>query len=126
MSGPEREDLRIRTKRFALRIIQLYPFLPHSTEAQVIGKQVLRSGTSVCAQYREGFRAKSNADFVNKLQGALQELEETGYWLELLIEAELVPAKRLQDLLQEAETLKAILVTIIRKVKQYPRDKGKE
>jgi four helix bundle protein len=63
---------------------------------------------------------------VNKLQGALQELEETGYWLELLIEAELVPAKRLQDLLQEAETLKAILVTIIRKVKQYPRDKGKK
>ena len=72
-----RQDLRKRTKEFALRIIKLYAALPKSTEAQVIGKQLLRSGTSVGAQYREACRAKSNADFISKIEGGLQELDET-------------------------------------------------
>jgi four helix bundle protein len=117
-SHDEPEDLRVRTKRFALRIIRLYQALPTTTEAQIIGKQVLRSGTSVGAQYREGFRAKSKADFVNKLQGALQELEETGYWVELLVEADLMRSERLRDLQEEIEELKSIFITIIKKVKQ--------
>ena len=65
------DDLRARTKAFALRIIRLYSALPKSTEAQVIGKHVLRSGTSVGAHYREGHRARSNAEFVSKLATAL-------------------------------------------------------
>lgn len=77
-------DLRQRTKDFALRIIKLYVALPKTTEAQVLGKQILRSGTSVGAQYREGCRAKSNPDFISKIEGALQELDETCYWLELI------------------------------------------
>src|SRR4030067_1356104 len=83
----ERQDLRERTKRFALEIIKMYSSLPKTTEAQILGKQVLRSGTSVGAHYREGIRARSNAEFISKIEGALQELEETGYWLELLLES---------------------------------------
>jgi four helix bundle protein len=80
-------DLKLRTKDFALRIIRLYTSLPKTTEAQILGKQVLRSGTSVGAHYREGSRAKSDADIINKFEGALQELDETAYcssfWLNL-------------------------------------------
>jgi four helix bundle protein len=79
MKDEKEQDLKARTKTFALRIIRLYTSLPKSTEAQVLGKQVLRSGTSVGAHYREANRAKSDADFVNKIEGALQELDETGY-----------------------------------------------
>ena len=113
------QDLRKRTKNFALRIIHLYSSLPlSSTIAQVIGKQVLRSGTSVGAHYREAFRSRSDAEFISKIQGGLQELEETVYWLELLIESELVSEKRLKNLLQEASELTAIFITSVNKVKQ--------
>lgn len=71
-------DLKTRTKKFALDIIRLYSALPKRTEAQVIGCQMLRSGTSVGAHYHEAQRAKSNADFISKIEGGLQELEETG------------------------------------------------
>ena len=77
-------ELKGRVVKFALRIIKLYGALPESTQAQVIGKQVLKAGTSVGAHYSEGERAKSDADFINKMEGALQELQETDYWLELL------------------------------------------
>ncbi len=80
------QDLKIRTKEFALSIIRLYSSLPKTTEAQVMGKQLLRSVTSVGAHYREGSRARSNAEFISKIEGGLQELEETMYWLELLEE----------------------------------------
>ncbi len=86
-----KQDLRLRTKDFALRIIKLYISLPKRTEAQVIGKQILRSGTSVGAHYREGYRAKSDKDFIHKIEGGLQELEETIYWLELLLETGIIP-----------------------------------
>jgi len=71
-----RQDLRERTKQFALRIIRLYAALPKSAVAQVVGKQMLRSGTSVGAHYREAWRARSDAEFVSKMEGALQELDE--------------------------------------------------
>lgn len=77
-------DLQKRTKEFAIAIIRLYTSLTKSTEHQVIGRQFLRSGTSVGAQYAEAKRAKSSKDFITKLEGALQELEETRYWLDLL------------------------------------------
>ena len=111
-------DLKQRTKAFALRIIKLYSALPRRSEARVLGDQILRSGTSVGAQYREACRAKSNADFVSKIEGALQELDETAYWLELLGEAEILSMKRLQPLHVESEELIAIFVTIVTKVKR--------
>src|SRR5687767_4339111 len=73
-------DLRTRTKQFALRIIRLYVALPRTDVAQTLGKQLIKAGTSVGAHYREGSRARSTAEFVSKLEGGLQELEETAYW----------------------------------------------
>jgi four helix bundle protein len=85
-------DLLDRTRQFALRVIAVFRALPHDDAARVLGKQMLRSGTSVGAQYREAQRAKSDADFISKIEGSLQELEETRYWLELLSESGLLPA----------------------------------
>lgn len=110
-------DLKQRTKQFALRIIRLSSSLPNSLESQVIRKQVLRSGASVGAHYREGSRARSSAEFASKLNGGLQELEETAYWLELLAESGLVKRERLTDLMNEADELMAILVTCIKNAK---------
>lgn len=111
------EDLKIRTKNFAVRIIRLFAALPKTTEAQVIGKQFLRSGTSVGAQYREAQHAKSDADFVSKIDGSLQELEETAYWLELVEEMNLFSSEKLKSIQQETKELTAIFVTISKKVK---------
>src|SRR5437762_6969537 len=88
----ERDDLRKRTKRFALRVIKSYETLPRSGFAQVLGHQLLRSGTSVGANFREAHRSRSNAEFVSKLGDCLKELEESAYWLELLVDANVVPA----------------------------------
>ena len=111
-------DLKNRTKAFALRIIRLYQALPKSGEAQVIGKQILRSGTSVGAQYREACRAKSPADFINKMEGSLQELDETGYWLELLAESKIIPVDKLNDLQKETNELTAIFVASVKTTKK--------
>ncbi len=111
-------DLRQRTKAFALQIIKLYGDLPKSTEANVIGKQLLRSGTSVGANYREAYRARSKAEFVAKLGICLQELEETHYWLELLIEADIMPeTQRVPPIQSEANELIAIFTSISKKTK---------
>ena len=115
--GQDVIDLRVRTKQFALRIIRLYSALPKRTETDVIGKQVLRSGTSVGANFREAHRARSNAEFISKLGDCLKELEETCYWLELLVESEFIPADRLAPLQDECNQLTAILTTISKKVK---------
>ena len=113
----ENQDLNLRTKQFALRIIRLYTALPKTTEAQVMGKQVLRSGTSVGAQYREAQRAKSDADFINKVEGSLQELDETSYWLELLKDSGIVSVEKFIPLLKETDELIANFVTTVKKVK---------
>lgn len=110
-------DLKNRTKQFALRVIDLYSSLPDSTPAQVIGRQLLRSGTSVGAQYREAIRSRSDAEYTSKVKGALQELEESIYWFELLVEARIVRESRRVDLLSEADELTAILVTCFKKTK---------
>jgi four helix bundle protein len=96
----------------------VYVALPKTTEAQVLGKQALRSGTSIGAQYREAQRAKSNADFISKIGGCLQELEETSYWFELLAASGIVVEEKLKPLCDEADELIAIFVTIVKKVKQ--------
>jgi four helix bundle protein len=118
MNANEKHDLRARTKQFALKILGLYASLPRSTEAQVLGKQALRSGTSVGAQYREAKRARSSAEFVSKIESALQELEETVYWLELLEAAKLANPLELRRLLGEAEELISIFVSSVKTVKR--------
>jgi four helix bundle protein len=108
------EDLRRRTKRFGLAIVSLYTRIPNSPPAQVIGRQMLRSGTSVGAHYREACRARSDAEFISKLEGGLQELDETGYWLELLIESGLFNESEAHRILAETDELIRIFVTIVR------------
>jgi len=104
-------DLKQRTKKFALSLIRLYERLPKCYEAQVIGKQILRSGTSVGANYREGCRARSSQEFTAKLGICLQELEETAYWFELLSESGLVDPEKIMHALNETDELIAIFVS---------------
>jgi len=118
MMNERPRDIGERTKAFALRIVRLYAALPKTTEAQVIGKQVLRSGTSVGAHVREGKRSRSDAELISKIESGLQELEETVYWLELLVESKIVTADRIKNLLNEADELIAILVTSVKTLKQ--------
>lgn len=110
-------DLKIRTKDFAVRIIKLYSSLPKLNEFQLIGKQFARSGTSVGAQYREGKRAKSAADMISKFEGVLQELEETEYWLELLVEIDKKYLDESKLLMSEPNELKAIFIASVRTIK---------
>jgi four helix bundle protein len=119
--GGRRNDLRERTKQFALRIVRLHVSLPKTAEAQVIGKQALRGGTSVGAQYGEAKRARSTAEFTSKIESGMRELDETLYWLELLADSGIVPASRLADLHNEANELPAIFVTSFKTAKQHKR-----
>jgi len=106
----DEEDLKRRTKQFALRVIRLVEALPRTRTAQVIGNQLLRSATSVAANYRAACRARSQADFVHKLGLVEEEADESLFWLEMVVETELMPAARVQDLVQEADELTAIFV----------------
>jgi four helix bundle protein len=116
----EEKDLLPRTKMFARRIIRLYCSLSKTdTVAQVLGKQVLRSGTSVGANYREANRARSKAEFVSKMGDSLKEADETLYWLELLLEEKIVPAAKLQLLIAEAGEIVAIFITIIKRARGH-------
>ena len=99
------EQLRQRTKQFALRIVTLFQSLPKSDVARTLGRQALRSGTSVAANYRAVCRARSKAEFIAKIGVVLEEADETVFWLELLIEAEVVPKSKLEGLLAETGEL---------------------
>jgi four helix bundle protein len=103
-------DLKVRTKQFALRILRLYRALPAKEEARILGRQLLRSGTSVGANYRAACRARSKAEFIAKLGIVLEEADETVFWLELLREGGIVKAEKLDDLLSEAQELTSIFV----------------
>ena len=111
-------DLRPRTRDFALRIVRMFASLPKTTVALVMGKQVLRSGTSVGANYCEAYRGRSKAEFIAKCGDSLRELEETNYWFELLVEGEVVPAQKLAALRQECDELTAIYVTIVKRARE--------
>ena len=115
------QDLKARTKAFSLRVIRLVESLPAGRTADVIGKQLLRSGTSVGANYRASCRAKSPADFIAKMGIVEEEADESIFWMELLIEAGLVRQELLADLLKEADELVAIVVASIKTAK---RNKG--
>ena len=107
-------DLKIRTKDYALSVIRLFAALPKRTETQILGRQLLRAGTSVGAQ---ATRAKSNADFISKIEGSLQELEEAEYWPELLGESGFCPEDGLVAVRKETGELKGIFVSIVRNTK---------
>ncbi len=118
------DGLRSRTKAFAIRIVKLYRSLPGSADAQVIGKQLLRSGTSVGANYRAACRSRSRAEFVSKLAVVVEEADESGYWLELLSDTGIVSAKRLADLQTEADELTAIFNAARQTTKQSGSNKS--
>jgi four helix bundle protein len=101
-------QLAERTKAFALRIVRLVASLPSSREADVLGRQLLRAGTSIGANYREARRGRSKADFAAKIGLCLQEADESSYWLELLVESGIVRPHLLTDLQAEANELIAI------------------
>ena len=109
--------LRDRTKNYALRVIKLYAALPKSVEAQVMGKQLLRSGTSVAANFREASRARSDAEIIAKLGIVEQELDESLLWLELLVESTIMPEHLLAELIQESDELIRIAVKAIQSTK---------
>ena len=110
-------DLRECTKEFGLHIVRMFSELQKTSEAQVLGKQLLRSGTSVGANYREAYRGRSKAEFISKCGDSLRELEETAYWLELLVDGKIIPAEKLSVLRQECHELVAIFVTILKRSK---------
>ena len=105
------DELKLRTKKFALRIVKVFQALPHSEDARTLGKQLLRSGTSVAANYRAVCRSRSKAEFVARLGIVVEEIDETVFWLELLVESGIISPARLGDLRREANELLAIFVS---------------
>ncbi|MCK5326998.1 MAG: four helix bundle protein [Candidatus Latescibacteria bacterium] len=108
------EELKQRTRQFALRIIRLVESLPKERTAEVIARQLLRSGTSVGANYRAACRAKSTHDFISKMGIVEEEADETLYWMEVLSEADIVESEKLALLMKEADELLAIVVASIK------------
>ena len=111
-------DLRSRTADYSLAVVRFYSGLPRETSAQILGRQLLRSATSVGAQYREAKRAKSTADFISKSEGALQELDETAYWLELIERSGISTSGPVRDLRIETNELIAIFVALVKTAKR--------
>ena len=108
-----------RTEDFAIRIIKAYGYLDESSNAtRILGKQLLRSGTSIGANVHEAQSAQSNRDFINKLEIGLKEARETEYWLKILIKSESVPETRFVTLLSECQEITRILIASVAKLKQ--------
>lgn len=103
-----KEELKNRTKQFALRIIKLVEELPSTKVGHTIGNQIIRSGTSVAANYRAACRARSSADFISKITIVEEECDETLFWLELIVDSNLMKIEKLKELLKEADELTAI------------------
>lgn len=118
------EEMKSRTKDFALRIIRLVESLPNTKTGDVIGRQLLRSGTSVGANYRAACRAKSTADFINKLAIVEEEGDESMYWIELLVESNLVKLNLVENLLGEADEILSIIVSAIKTSKEKRNPKS--
>jgi len=118
------EEMKLRTKQFALRIIRLVESLPQTKSADVIGKQLPRSGTSVGANYRASCRAKSSADFISKLAIVEEEADESIYWMELLIEANIVKENLLKSLIDETNQILSIIVSSIKTLKEKRNPKS--
>jgi len=117
-------DLKHRTMRFGLEMIRLAEALPKGRTEDVIGRQLVRSGTSVGANYRAACRAKSTADFISKMGTVEEETDESMYWMELLVEAGVVESEKVRPLLQEANELLAITVASIKTAKRQSNPKS--
>jgi four helix bundle protein len=115
------EQLKARTKQFAIRIVRVFRSLPPSPDAQTLGKQLLRSGTSVAANYRAVCRARSKAEFIAKIGTVVEEADETVFWLELLCDTGILSPERCGDLLHEANELLAIFGSSLRTSKRNAR-----
>lgn len=113
------EELKSRTKRFALEIIKLIENFPKTTSGYVIGRQLLKSATSIGANYRSACRAKSKADFISKTSIVEEEADETLYWLELAVESGLVKGSEVGDLIKEANELTAIFTASRKTAKRF-------
>jgi four helix bundle protein len=114
------EALQLRTKDFALRVLRLCRSLPRTEEARILGSQLLRSSTSIGANYRAACRGRSRAEFAAKLGIVLEEADETVFWLELLQEGNIFPAGKLRNLVQEANELVSIFVSSVRTTRGLP------
>lgn len=117
----DEQRFRERTKKLALRIIRLVNSLPDSLTGDMIGRQLLRSGTSIGANYRAACRARSIADMIAKLAIVEEEADESLYWMELLIDANVIPAERLADLMQETGEIVAMTVASIKTLRTNNR-----
>ena len=117
------QKLKDRTKQFALRIVKLVDALPKTTSAIAIARQIIRSGTSVGANYRAACRGRSKAEFISKLGIVTEEADETCFWLELIIEGKLLPEEKVQPLLKEADELTAIFVSSVKTSQQNQKSK---
>ncbi len=113
-----KRDIQFRTKQFALRIIRLVEALPKNKVSDVIGRQLLRSGTSVGANYRAACRAKSKVDFIYKLGIVEEEADESLFWLELLVESKVISVDRIADLMEEANEILSIIIASIKTAKK--------
>jgi len=110
----ESRDLKNRTKRFAVEVIRIVDKLPRSISSEVIARQLVKAATSVGANYRAASRGRSSAEFIAKLQIVLEEVDESMYWLELMLELGMLDSKALQNLIREADELTAIFVTALK------------
>jgi four helix bundle protein len=113
----QQEQLRDRTKTFAVRIVRMYRALPYRTDSQVLGKQLLRCGTAVAANYRAACRARSRAEWIAKIGIVVEEADETVFLLEMLVDCEIVPSERMGELLAEARELSALFTASQRTAK---------
>ena len=116
-----REEMKKRTKRYSSRVVKLCSALPNNWVAQTLGKQLLRSGTSVGANYRAVCRARSTSDFINKLRIVEEECDESLFWMELLVENNLVKQSRLEALMKEADEILAITVSSTKTARAFGR-----
>jgi four helix bundle protein len=113
-----KDELKNRTKKFALEIIKLVDKLPNTTAGRTIGNQIIRSGTSVASNYRAACRGRSNADFISKITIVEEESDETLFWLEMIVESNLLPMEMVLALLKEADELTAIFTSSGKTAKQ--------
>ncbi len=117
-------DLSERTTEFALRVIRMTRALPHDPVSEIIGKQILRSSTSIGANYREAARSRSRAEFLAKLGDCLKEADETAYWMDLLDRSNSLPSAKLADLRAECDELIAILVASVKTTRRHMEEQG--
>jgi four helix bundle protein len=124
LSSDSAKDVRFRSRQFGLRIIRMAAKLPRDMAAQIIARQIIRSATSVGAHLAEANRARSVADFISKIDGALQELEESRYWMDMIADAGFLEKKKLSLLMKESDELMAMMSAMANKSRRFEKSAG--